>query len=425
MQSPHEKRPSAAAKRAAAERTVSVNPLQHEHVPPPLLANLRQYKYSGVDKSVMSNYVMCYWWNFVVTLLPMWLAPNVVTLAGFLISVSSTILIVYFRELDTYVFSGGLGSSHTEAGQYPPWVWYYAAATLFAYQTLDAVDGKQARRTKSGSPLGELFDHGCDAFITPLLQINLCTALGVSGFLRYFVCGVVNSGLLFAIWEQFVTGTLDFGYITGPTEGILITCFIFIMTGLHGVAVWDQPMPMSWSSTHPSFPFELSSWRSLLVVFVVAAGAATILTNVFHVATRSSVHKTRGVACISLLPSVVAFAVFTMYYYRRHDVFDANPFAGEVSFGFLTSYCATRLTVARLCQMPYRPWSPLFLVTLTLIGGLLVFDVAGVNVTAYGAGCVFRALVCAAVVHYLHLIVSIFRQISESLEIQIFKIKSL
>jgi phosphatidylglycerophosphate synthase len=27
-------------------------------------------------------------------------------------------------------------------------------------QTFDAVDGKQARRTNSSSPLGELFDHG-------------------------------------------------------------------------------------------------------------------------------------------------------------------------------------------------------------------------------------------------------------------------
>ena len=28
------------------------------------------------------------------------------------------------------------------------------------YKTFDAVDGKQARRTNSSSPLGELFDHG-------------------------------------------------------------------------------------------------------------------------------------------------------------------------------------------------------------------------------------------------------------------------
>lgn len=28
------------------------------------------------------------------------------------------------------------------------------------YQSLDAIDGKQARRTGSSGPLGELFDHG-------------------------------------------------------------------------------------------------------------------------------------------------------------------------------------------------------------------------------------------------------------------------
>jgi ethanolaminephosphotransferase len=28
------------------------------------------------------------------------------------------------------------------------------------------VDGKQARRTNSSSPLGQLFDHGCDAINT-------------------------------------------------------------------------------------------------------------------------------------------------------------------------------------------------------------------------------------------------------------------
>lgn len=33
-------------------------------------------------------------------------------------------------------------------------------------QTLDAIDGKQARRTNTSSPLGQLFDHGCDSFST-------------------------------------------------------------------------------------------------------------------------------------------------------------------------------------------------------------------------------------------------------------------
>lgn len=45
----------------------------------------------------------------------------------------------------------------------PSWCYFLCALGLFIYQTLDAIDGKQARRTNSSSPLGELFDHGCDA----------------------------------------------------------------------------------------------------------------------------------------------------------------------------------------------------------------------------------------------------------------------
>ena len=45
----------------------------------------------------------------------------------------------------------------------PQWTFLLAAVGLFFYQSLDAIDGKQARRTGTSSPLGELFDHGCDS----------------------------------------------------------------------------------------------------------------------------------------------------------------------------------------------------------------------------------------------------------------------
>ena len=53
--------------------------------------------------------------------------------------------------------------------QIPAWVLILAAIGLFVYQTLDACDGKQARRTGNSSSLGELFDHGCDAVSTSKL----------------------------------------------------------------------------------------------------------------------------------------------------------------------------------------------------------------------------------------------------------------
>ncbi len=43
---------------------------------------------------------------------------------------------------------------------------------LFAYQSLDSIDGKQARRTGMAGPLGELFDHGCDAINTTVSSVS-------------------------------------------------------------------------------------------------------------------------------------------------------------------------------------------------------------------------------------------------------------
>ena len=44
------------------------------------------------------------------------------------------------------------------------------AIGLFAYQSFDAIDGKQARRTGMAGPLGEMFDHGV---FYPSLTISL------------------------------------------------------------------------------------------------------------------------------------------------------------------------------------------------------------------------------------------------------------
>lgn len=50
--------------------------------------------------------------------------------------------------------------------QAPRWACFLCALGLFVYQSLDAIDGKQARRTGTSTPLGELFDHGCDSIST-------------------------------------------------------------------------------------------------------------------------------------------------------------------------------------------------------------------------------------------------------------------
>ncbi|KAI9842369.1 MAG: hypothetical protein M1837_007289 [Sclerophora amabilis] len=55
----------------------------YECVSEEALSHLKTYKYSSVDKSLISRYILKHYWNGFVELLPMWLAPNMVTLLGF------------------------------------------------------------------------------------------------------------------------------------------------------------------------------------------------------------------------------------------------------------------------------------------------------------------------------------------------------
>ena len=53
-----------------------------------------------------------------------------------------------------------------------------AALSLFIYQTLDALDGKQCYRLGfKHQALEEFTDHACDAISTLLLSIQVCTAI--------------------------------------------------------------------------------------------------------------------------------------------------------------------------------------------------------------------------------------------------------
>lgn len=136
-------------------------------------------------------------WNFAVTLMPMWLAPNLITLFSLLHGTSPydtvpgqidlmaprtnsqrslfRLFMLCLCHLHTRLlhvcltpappFPGVVGCAllfyHcptlTEAA--PSWVYLVYAWTLFMYQTLDAIDGKQARRTGSSSPLGQAGDN--------------------------------------------------------------------------------------------------------------------------------------------------------------------------------------------------------------------------------------------------------------------------
>ena len=58
----------------------------------------------------------------------------------------------------------------SDAGDAPWWVFFTAGFAVLFYLHLDCIDGKQARRTKSSSPLGQLFDHGQSSMLLLLCR---------------------------------------------------------------------------------------------------------------------------------------------------------------------------------------------------------------------------------------------------------------
>lgn len=86
----------------------------------------------------------------------------------------------------------------------------------------DGIDGKQARRTKTSSPLGELFDHGLDSWATLFLPVGLYSIFGRGehGVCVYRVYLVII-GIMFCFvvshWEKYNTGILflPWGYDIG------------------------------------------------------------------------------------------------------------------------------------------------------------------------------------------------------------------
>ena len=95
------------------------------------LPNLRQYKYSSVDHSLVSKYVLKpFYTNVVIKCFPMSMAPNLITLTVFLFVIANFFTLLWYNP--------GLDQDC------PTWVYFSWAIGLFLYQTFDAVDGTQA-----------------------------------------------------------------------------------------------------------------------------------------------------------------------------------------------------------------------------------------------------------------------------------------
>ncbi|KLO06071.1 hypothetical protein SCHPADRAFT_883163 [Schizopora paradoxa] len=291
------------------------------------LRNLDAYVYMGVDKSILSKYILNPYWTQLVKLWPKWVAPNTITLTGLSLVFFNFLTMLYYDPL----YEGAL---------IPSWVYFSWAACLFAYQSLDAIDGKQARRTNMAGPLGELFDHGCDAVNTSLEVLLTAHALHIlpscqptlsshptsssdlsslSAFLTsirpyWLPLSLIFSQTAFYLttWESYHTHQLYLGVFSGPVEGILLVVGVYVVSGVYGAEFWDtnlfQLVPLSGSELEKHLPaIRLNEAFMLFGALGLGVNIFTSYRNVYK-ASKSSKSSVLLPAA-RLLPFVVSTAL--------------------------------------------------------------------------------------------------------------------
>lgn len=166
-------------------------------------------------------------------------------------------------------FSLAFVYSPTQFIPLPYWIYFLIAFGRFCYQSLDAIDGKQARRTNSSSPLGELFDHSCDALNVIFAIISLAysvlldfeTAMALLAFTFY--------GFYIVTLDTYYTGTLYLGYVNTPVEGELVTILTILISGLYEPHIWSKESL-----------FQGYNWRNILIAAIVLAGILTMINSI-------------------------------------------------------------------------------------------------------------------------------------------------
>ncbi|KEY68685.1 hypothetical protein S7711_00559 [Stachybotrys chartarum IBT 7711] len=316
------------------------------------LPALKEYKYSSVDRSLLSKYVLKpFYTNVVIKCFPLSMAPNLITLSGFTFVIANFLTLLWYDP--------------TLDQDCPTWVYYSWAAGLFLYQTFDAVDGTQARRTGQSGPLGELFDHGVDALNTSL-EVVIFAASQNMGQGWMTVATLFASLLTFYVqtWEEYHTKTLTLGVVNGPVEGILILVAVYAFTGyMGGASFWQQSLlrTVGVPSTVgiPAFIYNLSftQWYIVQGTVVLVFNTVESSSNVIR-ARRARGEQSRR-ALLGLVPFFATWTLVVAYLYLQPNILHNHLVPFILFAGMVNAYSVGQMITAHLVKLPFPYWNVL------------------------------------------------------------------
>eukprot|EP00741_Cyanophora_paradoxa_P014372 tig00000190_g13863.t1 len=310
------------------------------YIPPEGLRNLHNYKYKGVDLSLLTKYVLNPFWEWTLRFVPMWIAPNMITLLGLCCTLVTYLIMLYYcPDLQ---------------GRAPAWAYVLCSIGLFAYQTMDNLDGKQARRTRTSSPLGQLFDHGCDALSCMITTLTLASAIQLGPTWATVILGFhLFVTFYLASWEEYHTGVLFLGIVSGPIEGIICICIVYMMTAFVGPAFWTNTFA-DWGY------YGVFAGMQMNEVFAVGFCTTAALTGVWNI--RTVILEVRrsggrlGPSFRLLLPTVLLTVLTCWWLYVSPSAILRHRARSAICLvGFIASNQVARIIIARLCNCPFQP----------------------------------------------------------------------
>jgi len=296
------------------------------------LKRLKDHQYSSSCCSLLDPLMQKYW-NWFVTLVPLWIAPNLITMVGLMVNIVTTLVLVFHCPTATEMA--------------PWWTTFSAALGLFIYQTLDAIDGKQARRTKTNSPLGELFDHGCDSLSTVFVSIASCCAVRLGTYPGWMLFQCLCASTLFycAHWQTYVSGTLTFGTID-VTEGQIIVMAVMLLSSFESFFDLDI-----WSSS------DMLGVKPIDVYTIVAISVASLnfLKSIPACISPGKGKNGSTVAGTSVLSPasplfLLVIPAWVIAYKSDQNIYHDHPILYVLLFGLIGAKITNRLVVAHMCK---------------------------------------------------------------------------
>ncbi|XP_048516819.1 cholinephosphotransferase 1 isoform X3 [Dendroctonus ponderosae] len=298
------------------------------------LRRLGEHQYSCQSVSICDKMLQPYW-NWLVQKVPVWFAPNLLTIMGLVVNIFTALVLVGFSP---------------DAKQEPPrWSCALCAIGLFVYQSLDAIDGKQARRTGSANPLGELFDHGCDSLSTVFVAVSACTAVQLGNYpaWMFFQCFCAMSLFYCAHWQTYVSGTLRFGKVD-VTEAQITIMSILLISAIFGPSIWS---------------IKVFGYTALEYVCVLFPIAFTFVFSAFASRLKKGGKRQNGstVAGTSVLSPVipillVVLPAFIIYQKSEQALYQTHPVLYIFTFGLVAAKVTNRLVVAHMTKSDMQMW---------------------------------------------------------------------